>query len=238
MQYARKLVDIAHPFEKAKKPAEISCAIRLTPKAIKRPSLLDYRAADGQLCVELSKNFPRSKIYCFEPLLSMRMEARHKTRNCENIKLISKVQDLPKECIDVVYCIDIFEHYVNTERYLALELIKTMLKPKGLIMASVPVEIYFQAWRKGLARRKIRPDDWDTDWLRIIAAGMGILPRYRPISRVGRSFPCHLHDFGFDHRKFIKQVGADFELVNKFYFPSGKGGPLFNSKLFLTLQKK
>jgi len=237
MGYAENLLDTPYPFDAPKSQHLLSTALVTVPQEVKCRTILDYRGGGGAFSRQLSVKYPSAMIFCYEPLLVQRMEARHALSGIDNIELISKIKLMPKESIDVIFCLEVLEHYLTSETLVALELIKTILKPQGLLVISIPIEVGLTAVRKGYVRRTNRPGEWDTDLFRILGALLGLPPRIRPVSRVGDSFPFHLHDFGFDYRKFIKQIEREFRVVDRAYYPLGKWGALMNSKILLTVMK-
>jgi len=238
MGYAQTDIGTPYPFDAPKNKQLLSAALQTIPAEVSCRTLLDYRGGEGEFSRQLAAKYPFGMIFCYEPLLVQRMEARRRITGIENIELISKIKSMPKESIDVIFCLEVLEHYLVSETLLALELIKSILKSEGLLILSLPIEVGLPALKKGIARRRTRPGEWDTDLLRIFLASLGLTPRIRPVSRLGDSFPFHLHDFGFDHRKFVKQIERDFRIVEKNYYPLGKWGALMNTKVILTLMKK
>lgn len=238
MGYAQIEIGTPYPFDAPKNKQLLSAALQTIPSEVSCRTLLDYRGGEGEFSRQLAAKYPFGRVCCYEPLLVQRMEARRHLTGIENIELISKIKSMPKESIDIIFCLEVLEHYLVSETLLALELIKSILKSEGLLILSLPIEVGIPALKKGIVRRRTRPGEWDTDLLRIFFASLGLTPHIRPVSRLGDSFPFHLHDFGFDYRKFVKQIERDFRIVEKNYYPLGKWGALMNTKVILTLMKK
>lgn len=238
MGYAQTALGTPYPFDVPKSKRLLSTALHAIPQQVPCQTLLDYRGGTGAFSLQLAAKYPSSLVFCYEPLLVQRMEARTQVADVENIEVIPKIKSMPKESIDVIFCLEVLEHYLVSETLLAVELIKSMLKPQGLVIVSLPIEVGLPALQKGILRCSSRPSEWDTDFFRVMGALFGLPPRIRPVSRIGDSFPFHLHDFGFDYRKFIKQIEREFRIVEKNYFPVGKWGALANTKVLLTLMKR
>ena len=137
---------------------------------------------------------------------------------------------------DYVTCFETLEHCHPPEQRKLLGRLVTVLKPKGKIVISVPIEIGPIALLKNLFRLKTKDASFPDFTLWNIIKAVFLKPT--TWHRDTLDYPGH---FGWDHRK-LEKVFAEFDMLvttKKSYIPFNEIKTFFfNSQGFYTLTKK
>ena len=200
-------------------------------------NIVDYGAGDGALAALAHQRWPNARITCFEPAPHLAAEAEARLRDLPNIGVTRFEHGIPGEA-DVVFCTEVFEHLPETETLAALDRIEALLKPGGLLVVGVPVEVGPVAGLKGLFRMLRRPDDFDTRPGHIWKAMLGGAFDYRPMAEISQGRRYHPHHLGFDHRRLRRQLAARFTPVGTRGSPLRLAPVILNSEAYMTLRKE
>jgi SAM-dependent methyltransferase len=199
--------------------------------------ICDYGAGNGELCIHLHRQNPHSKIICYEPTSDLLEEARENLSKIYNIEFCQDVNQISESTIDIVYCLEVFEHLPIKETLDALEKIYKILKPGGTLIIGVPVEVGIPAFYKGIFRMSRRHGVFDTSPRNILLSLIGFPPKNRPIDEISPGFRFHYYHTGFDYRDFKKTLNTKFKLSNTSTSPMQIFGPLLMPEIYFVANK-
>lgn len=125
--------------------------------------ICDFGAGNGELCKLLAEYYKNTKIICYEPTFDLLLEAHKNLKAIAQIELYQDIHNIAQGTLDAVYCLEVFEHLPPKEATEALESIRDLLKPGGMVIIGVPVEIGLPALYKGLFRMSRRYGTFDAN---------------------------------------------------------------------------
>jgi SAM-dependent methyltransferase len=128
------------------------------------------------------------------------------------VELLSRLDSVEPDSIDVVFCLEVFEHLPTKETADALESIARVLSDDGLLVIGVPVEIGFPALYKGAFRMARRYGAFDATLGNVFACAIGKPPVKRPTGEIGEGRRYHAYHPGFDYRRFQPILSASFNV--------------------------
>jgi trans-aconitate methyltransferase len=186
----------------------VRLAIRSGPTA---EVLCDFGAGNGELCKLLAQHYPTARLVCFEPTGNLLAEARHNLAALSHVEFHQELQALPPASVDMVLCLEVFEHLPPDETRIALQRIHDLLKPGGTAIIGVPVEIGIPALYKGLFRISRRYGAFDANLKNVARAVALHPPRQRPVSELGPGLRYYQDHMGFDFRQLERLLGRQFK---------------------------
>lgn len=210
-------------------------ALSLTPAEARH--VIDYGAGDAEVSACLVEARPGVEAIAFEPTPALLEEGRRRAAGLGALRLVASEEELPTGWADAVLCLEVFEHLPLEETRAALETVARVLRPGGLLIIGVPVEVGPPALAKGLFRRVRRPAEFDAGWRGMASAAAGRPPLARPMAEIAPGRRYHPHHLGFDHRRLLHEVARSFRIVGRTGSPFGRAlGPL-NAELYITAEK-
>jgi len=198
--------------------------------------VLDFGGGDGELLRQLAVS-PSIRATIYEPTPSLMAEAKRKLSNREWVTFTECVNVLQDETYDYIFCLEVFEHLPEKETVQALAEIRRLLKPGGLAIIGVPIEIFFPAFVKGIFRTFRRYGEFDATPRNIFSALIGRPPLKRPTSEISSGFNYHFHHLGFDFRSLQCQLSESFLIKRRWFSPFTVLGSMLNSELYYLMQK-
>lgn len=198
--------------------------------------VLDYGGGDGELLRQMAA-YPSIRATIYEPTPTLMAEAKRKLSDREWVSFSEEVTTLKDETYDFVFCLEVFEHLPEKETDQALGEIRRLIKPKGLAIIGVPIEIYFPAIFKGIFRMSRRYGEFDATPRNIFSATIGEPPQSRPIKEICSGFNYHFHHLGFDFRIFQHQMTKSFIIKKRWFSPFPFMGSILNSEVYFMGQK-
>jgi SAM-dependent methyltransferase len=179
------------------------------------PSVIcDFGAGNGEMCKVLAPRFPRARLICYEPSPTLLQEAKANLNAASNVVFMSRLDVVP-ETVDAVFCLEVFEHLPHQQTLGAFARIKDILKPQGVLIVGLPVEIGIPAIYRGLFRMVRRYGAFDATIEHVLLAAAGFPPANRPIVERIPGFPFFDSHMGFDHRVFRNALANHFEIVQE-----------------------
>lgn len=225
-----------NPLKRWLQNRRLNDALALLPPDARR--VVDYGGGDGELCLRLAARRPGALVTCFEPTPSFCWEAEQKLRGVAGVSLTDKESDIADGWADAVVCAEVFEHLPDAQLDAALVQIERILRPAGVLILGVPVEVGAPALAKGLFRFLRRPGAPDARWGRIIAAGLRRPHGPRFTLQIAEGRPYHPLHLGFDHRAMLPRVAARFDVIARHGTPWRTGGAALNSEIYFVAQKR
>lgn len=174
--------------------------------------ICDFGAGNGECCKLLADCYPRAKLICYEPTPYLLLEARKNLNAVPNVEFCQDILSYANEMVDLVLCLEVFEHLPYEETADTLSRIATLIKPEGLVVIGVPVEVGIPAIYKGIFRMLRRYGAFDANVKNVTLASLGYPPGSRPISEITPGFRFHYEHMGFDFRSFKKTLGNYFRI--------------------------
>jgi SAM-dependent methyltransferase len=213
MTYTEITFNDPNPFKRWLQRQRLTSALKLydiselTPKVI-----CDFGAGNGELLKLCSKYYPEAKLICYEPTPSLLSEAQQNLHSIANVNFCQDIGKINSGTVDVLFCLEVFEHLPPEETCDALQTICNLLKPEGKIVIGVPVEIGFPALYKGILRMSRRYGNFDANVKNITRALFYNPPRCRPVSEITPGFRFHYEHMGFDFREFREVLKTSFKI--------------------------
>ncbi len=179
----------------------------------------DFGAGNGELCKLLIREFSDAQILCFEPADPLMAEAKELLGDHPRLDFLSKTTEIDTGSIDILFCLEVFEHLPVDEMQVALLEIQRILKPEGAAVIGVPVEVGVPAAYKGLFRMTRRYGSFDAIPRNVLSAVIGTPPKDRPIAEISPGLRFHFEHMGFDFRVFAEELGEFFFIQKRAYSP-------------------
>lgn len=209
MTYANLTFKDPNPFKRWLQRQRLSSAVRLCTDTTFRSMLIcDFGAGNGELCKVLSTLYLNSNFICYEPTPTYLSEAQQNLNSLScQVDFCQDIDTIAEKTVDLVFCLEVFEHLPPRETYEAIQKILRILKPEGKIIIGVPVEIGFPALYKGVFRMLRRYGKFDANIQNVIASFFLSPPKQRPVDEITPGFQFHHEHMGFDWRHLRKELG-------------------------------
>ena len=201
-------------------------------------TVCDFGAGNGELCRLLIRDFSNAKILCFEPAPSLMAEAKELLGGHPGLSFLSETTGIDTGSVDILFCLEVFEHLPVDEMQAALLEIQRILKPEGMAVIGVPVEIGVPAAYKGFFRMARRYGNFDATPRNVLSAVMGSPPDDRPVAEISPGLRFHFEHMGFDFRVFAKKLSEFFLMQKRTYSPVPLFGFLMPEIYFVVKAKR
>ena len=153
-------------------------------------------------------------------------------------KQFTDIDTVSKKSIDLIYCLEVFEHLPKKEAEVALSLICSLLREGGFAIMGVPIEIYLPALYKGIFRMTRRFGEFDATPGNILKSSFGFPPQHRPVSEIAIGWLYHHHHLGFDYRRFRELIKSKpLMIMKQSASPISTLGTWFNPEVYFVVQK-
>ncbi len=238
MSYSEITFRDKNPVKRWLQRQRLDSAITLCSR-LKRPpeTICDFGAGNGELCKSLAEHYPNTTIICYEPTPKLLLDARQNLNSVSNVEFIQDIRSVSLETLDLVFCLEVFEHLPPEETAHALQTISDLLTPDGTVVIGVPVEIGFPALYKGLFRMLRRYGAFDANWKNVAFAFLMQPPKDRPVSEIAPGLRFHHAHLGFDFRSFRETVRSHFKLKRVSASPFAALGSWFMPELYFVAEK-
>lgn len=238
MSYAEITFKDKNPVKRWLQQQRLVSAITLYSRLLRQPeTICDYGAGNGELCKLLAGHYPNATITCYEPTPSLFSEAQENLRPIANINFCQDIRRIAAETFDVVFCLEVFEHLPPEETATALQTIYNLLKPEGIIIIGVPVEVGIPALYKGIFRMFRRYGAFDANIKNVALACLGHPPKNRPVSEITPGFKFHYEHMGFHFRHLQQTLSRYFQLHQVSTSPFAVFGSWLMPEVYLLAEK-
>lgn len=196
----------------------------------KDSKVLDFGTGDGYF-LDLIYNKSKSKIVGYEPVLDMYVQLKDNIDNKE-ISIVNHLDEVSNIKFDVIYCLEVLEHFYKDFQIKLLNQIKSQLSSDGFVVISVPIEVGLGSFVKNTIRIIIKQYERDTNFKNMVKALF-----YKKVNRSSENNYILTH-IGFNYKKLDKIFSElGFTVVKKDYSPFKvlKG---LNSQAFYVLKLK
>ncbi|HBL48202.1 class I SAM-dependent methyltransferase [Gimesia sp.] len=212
-------------------------ATRLGKQSRQPAVICDYGAGNGELCKQLAEHLPEAKFICYEPSPVFLEEAKENLKAVPNTEFYQDIRQIPQETVDLLFCLEVFEHLPEKETHEALQTISKLLKPGGEVVIGVPVEVGIPALYKGIFRMTRRFGAYDASPKNVFLSVIGSPPQDRPRGEIEAGFGYHFPHTGFDYREFSKTLVGYFDLKKVSTSPFHAPGTLLMPEVYFSLEK-
>ena len=238
MSYADITFADKNPIKRWLQRARLTSAIELFAPSRTPPALCDFGAANGEFCKLLCAQFPKSKVFCYEPNPLLLAEAKENLADLGSQIVFTGCEDeLPRNGFDGVFCLEVLEHLPKKESANCLETIYSLMTIEGQCVIGVPVEVGLPAFYKGIFRAMRRYGAYDANIFNIFRAVCGKPPKDRPVSEIAPGIRFHFEHMGFDHRELLKLASPIFHVILAHTSPWRAFGSTFMPEINFLLKK-
>jgi cyclopropane fatty-acyl-phospholipid synthase-like methyltransferase len=196
-------------------------------------TVLDFGTGDGYLLQCLHEAYPKAKLSGFDPLDFMFQELKEtiETNQLNQIFITNDLNTLKSESFNVVTCLEVLEHFSETNQRKRLLEIKDLLQDNGRLIISVPLEVGLPSFVKNTIRFLIKQNKGDATLKNIIKSLFGM-----DIERQQDGY-IYTH-IGFNHNK-LETIFKEchLEIIKKEYSPFKYLYNIINSQVFYILKK-
>ncbi|MCX7551864.1 class I SAM-dependent methyltransferase [Xanthomarina sp. F2636L] len=196
--------------------------------------LLDFGTGDGFLLQCIHAENSKAKLVGFDPLDFMFQELKEtiEKNQLEQIQITNNLTDLGSKSFDVVSCLEVLEHFSETEQKRRLLEVKNQVKDEGRIIVSVPLETGFPSLLKNSVRFLIGQNKEEASFKNIIKSFLSL-----NIERQREGY-IYTH-IGFDHKKLETVFKTcDLKICKKEFSPFKYFYGIINSQVFYILKKQ
>tara|TARA_B100001989_G_C24501315_1_gene445069 strand:+ start:533 stop:1252 length:720 start_codon:yes stop_codon:yes gene_type:complete len=199
-------------------------------------SLIDYGSGNGFFLKFLLDEKFKLNLNAYEPVKKQlnEMDELFKTYNIRNVQIYDDIKNINNK-FDIITCFETLEHFNAENQKKMLLQIKSLLKKNGVIILSVPIEVYISGFFKIILRIIMKQKHDGTKISNIFKTLFGLKINRNKISDK-EYIESHMGFYYFDLIKIIRD--SNFEIVEKKFSPFFFFGPIFNSQIFLKLKFK
>lgn len=199
-------------------------------------SVLDFGGGSGELCKLVAARAPQSQIICYEPSSSMFKEATENLAGLPNVRVVANVASVPAHSVDVVFCLEVFEHLQTSYIGPTLDEIASLMHRRdGVAIIGVPIEVGPPAIPKGIFRMTRRYGEHDGTPRNILLAAIGSPPSQRPTGNLD-GIIVHPYHLGFDHRRLHTLLQERFKVEQVLASPFQGLGWWMNSEIYFRVR--
>jgi SAM-dependent methyltransferase len=238
MSYAEITFRDKNPIKRWLQRQRLVSAIKLYSRSLRSPeAICDFGAGNGELCKLLAEHYQNTKLICYEPTPRLLSEARKNLSTVAEVEFCQDIRSVAPGTLDVVFCLEVFEHLPPEETADALQTIYELLKPEGTIVIGVPVEVGVPALYKGIFRMSRRYGAFDANMKNVALSFLWHPPRNRPTSEVAPGFRYHFEHMGFDFRGFKENISGYFKLHKVSASPFAAIGTWLMPEVYFVAEK-
>jgi SAM-dependent methyltransferase len=238
VSYAEITFKDKNPIKRYLQKQRLVSAVRLLGKSSIIPSsILDFGAGNGELCKLLAEEYHFSEIICYEPTPSLLSEAKENLNNLEDVIFHNNINDVQSRTIDIIFCLEVFEHLPVEESLNAINSMLRTLKPNGKIVIGVPVEIGLPSLYKGAFRMTRRYGAFDANIKNILSSIMYQPPKERPVAEIAPGFKFYHSHMGFDFRQLKEILERDFKICKISASPFSMIGTWLMPEVYLLAER-
>ncbi|PZN82796.1 MAG: class I SAM-dependent methyltransferase [Candidatus Methylumidiphilus alinenensis] len=237
MNYSTITLKDKNPIKRWLQRRRLVDATRIANGIFNPQCVLDFGAGSGELCKLIALQFPKAKIVCYEPAPSLMAEAKENLAELSQIDFCTDIAKIADGSVDIIFCLEVFEHLPNAELTDALGQFNRLLNSDGSAVIGVPIEIGIPALYKGVFRMSRRFGAFDASIKNVLLATLGFPPNERPISEIAPGVAFYYEHMGFDYRHLQALLHTQFNLKKVTTSPFSIFGLWLNSELYFLIQK-
>ncbi len=199
-------------------------------------SLIDYGSGNGFFLKFLLDEKFKLNLNAYEPVKKQlkEMDELFKNYNIRNVQIYDDLKKINNK-FDIITCFETLEHFNAENQKKILLQIRSLLKTNGVIILSVPIEVYISGFIKIILRIIMKQKHDGTKISNIFKTLFGLKINRNKISDK-EYIESHIGFYYFDLIKILRDL--DFEILENKYSPFFFFGPIFNSQIFIKLKSK
>ncbi|MEN6451950.1 MAG: methyltransferase domain-containing protein [Thermoguttaceae bacterium] len=193
--------------------------------------ILDYGCGDGHLLRLIAERWPTCELVGYDPMPSQLGELR-KAAGAGRIEATAETGGLADASFDRIACCEVLEHLPEREQRRVLADIRRLLRPEGMAIITVPVEIGPASLGKNLVRWAIGESYEKAAIGNILRASLGL----RCVRDEAATYISgHV---GFRHCELPPRfAAAGLRVLRRGWSPLPWIGPLLNSQVLYRLKR-
>jgi len=213
-------------------------SLRLIGSQFQPKCIVDYGAGNGELIKTLAKLYPDAEIICFEPTHNLMEEAKKNLNGIPNVIFTETVETISPSSIDLLFCLEVFEHLPSKETKDAFNVFKRIMSDRGRIVIGLPIEVGIPSLYKGVFRMVRRFGAYDATIGNILRSFAYLPPKHRPCSEIAPGFAYYFDHMGFDYRAFKSELDKHFQIERMKGGPFPAFGAVFNPEINFLVKPK
>ncbi|KAB2749988.1 class I SAM-dependent methyltransferase [Brucella anthropi] len=216
----------------------LTTSLRLINPEFRPRCIVDYGAGNGEIIKTLAVLYPDTKIICFEPTKNLMEEAKKNLKGVPNVVFTETVETISTSSVDLIFCLEVFEHLPSKETEDAFNVFKRVLNDQGKIVIGLPVEVGIPSLYKGLFRMVRRFGAYDARIGNVLRSFAYAPPKERPCSEIAPGFAYYFDHMGFDYRAFASVLRKHFHIDQITGGPFPAFGAIFNPEINFLARPK
>ncbi len=148
-----------------------------------------------------------------------------------DVAVAARFEELPPGAYDRIACLEVLEHLPQPILEQAIERLRALLAPDGVLVVTVPIEIGLPGFLKYAAARVITRSNRHLSF----TEALGLLAGRVPSRDTGTDFLSHR---GFDHRPVKRRLLEAFRLERERYSPVPLMGYWSNAQVMWRLRSR
>jgi len=214
LTYAQQTIDSPNPFarfaHRSRYKVTLDLAARLLPTG---GTIVDFGAGEGTFLNRVGQSHPDSRLIAIEPWQTIAFP---------EIETVTDIRDILPASVDLVGAFEVLEHVTDDQLHEFLKGARTILKPGGRLLVTVPIMYGLALPLKELTRAMLHRRFSDTGPLEMAKGTVGF-----PIARAANRLSSHK---GFDFRWLRRELAANFRIIEESYSPFPKAPWWTNSQ--------
>ena len=144
-------------------------------KKLDNISFLDFGSGNGFFIKYLIDDKFKFKFSAYDPVQEQieEMNELFKSEKIDNVSIFSNCDKI-NERFDIICCLETLEHFDEEYQKIHLNKMKELLKPNGVILISVPLEVYLSGFIKLILRILMGQKHENTNLKNILKTLFGI----------------------------------------------------------------
>lgn len=191
--------------------------------------VLDFGSGDGHLLDLVAQKCPNASLVAFEPLDFLRDELAARLAH-RHVTVAARFEDVPPGPYDRIACLEVMEHLPPATLEQAIERLRALLAPDGVLVVTVPIEIGLPGFLKYAAARMITGSNRHLTF----GEALGLIAGRAPSREQGVEFLSHR---GFDHRPLKARLARSFTIEHERWSPLPWLGGLANAQVMWRLRR-
>tara|TARA_A100000164_G_scaffold87656_1_gene75413 strand:- start:803 stop:1531 length:729 start_codon:yes stop_codon:yes gene_type:complete len=196
-------------------------------------NFLDFGAGDGFFIKQLNQNKFCFSLNAYDPdkKIIPQMKNLFALEKIENVNIFDDFNKIQSK-FKIITCFETLEHFNEKNQIKLINQIKSLLNKDGLLLISVPLEIYLSGFFKGLIRTLSFQKKNETSFINLLK----VLFNFK-ILRTSDTDYIKSH-VGFDHNELIKLIENEFIIEKTLYTPLPIFKSVLNSQMFIVCKQK
>jgi len=204
-------------------------------------TMLDFGCGNGFFIKYLIENKFQLNFSAYDPVEQQinEMKDLFNSNNIMNVNIFNHYESINNK-FDIICCLETLEHFEEEHQKKLLEQMQKLLKPDGIIIISIPIEVYLSGFIKMILRITMKQSQENTNLKNIFKTLFGMKisnPETFNKNYLNTSqeyLNTHVGFYYFNLIKLIKKMNFKIEETRFSPFPFLKS--LLNSQIFIKIK--